>query len=158
MGKKMKAARKIIKAGAFVLPSPRDVEAAKSPRGAWTAATLARWGVRWPPKEGWRAELRRRWEARNPEAAAELRAIEASRSGQDDLSSEYAAIMGDARMSTIIPAVWGSRVAGYDGRGRSVDSSHRAMVITDGMKSDGTLRVLTGDAARRVWLEPIREA
>jgi hypothetical protein len=39
---------------------------------------------------------------------------------------------------------------------RPRDSSHLEMVITDGMLADGTLRVLTGDAARRAWREPIR--
>jgi len=37
------------------------IEAAKTPRGAWTDAQLARWGVAWPPPKGWRRELVARW-------------------------------------------------------------------------------------------------
>jgi hypothetical protein len=36
----------------------QQIEAAKSPRGAWTKATLAGWGVPWPPPRGWRTALR----------------------------------------------------------------------------------------------------
>ena len=31
--------------------------ASTSATGAWTAATLALWGVAWPPKAGWRTQL-----------------------------------------------------------------------------------------------------
>lgn len=31
-----------------------EVEAARSPKGGWTRATLAKWGVPWPPPRGWR--------------------------------------------------------------------------------------------------------
>ncbi len=48
-----------------VTPSPREVEAAKTPAGGWTRRTLARWGVPWTPPKGWKAELRRKWEAGN---------------------------------------------------------------------------------------------
>ena len=34
-----------------------EMEAARSPRGGWTAATLAKWGVPWPPPKGWRRAL-----------------------------------------------------------------------------------------------------
>ena len=51
---------------------------------------------------------------------------------------------------------WGSKAVGADHTQRALDSSHRPMVITDGRKSDGTLWVLTGDAARRAWAQPIR--
>lgn len=33
------------------------IEAAKTPKGAWTRATLAGWGVSWPPPRGWKAAL-----------------------------------------------------------------------------------------------------
>lgn len=33
------------------------IDAGKSPRGAWTRSTLARWGVPWPPPAGWRQAL-----------------------------------------------------------------------------------------------------
>ena len=29
--------------------TPAEIEAARSPRGGWTRATLASWGVPWPP-------------------------------------------------------------------------------------------------------------
>ena len=39
--------------------SAAEIEAARSPRGGWTRATLAGWGVPWPPPSGWlRALLR----------------------------------------------------------------------------------------------------
>lgn len=44
-----------------VLPSPDDVAAAQTPAGGWTRAQLAEWGVAWPPRKGWRADLARRW-------------------------------------------------------------------------------------------------
>lgn len=155
MGKKMKAARGIIKAGGFVLPSPLEIEAAKSRGGAWTAATLARWGIAWPPKHGWRAELRRRWEGLHPEQAAELRSVESSLGSHDDLSEEYKAIIG-GQPETL--GSWGSKATGVSHANRALDSSHRTMVITDGMKADGTLRVLTGGDARKAWVQPIRAA
>ena len=34
-----------------------EIEAARSRRGGWTAATLAGWGVPWPPPKGWRERL-----------------------------------------------------------------------------------------------------
>lgn len=65
MAKKVIHAHKIIAAGKFVLPSPDDVERAKTPGGAWTAKQLAEWGISWPPRHGWRTDLARRWEAQN---------------------------------------------------------------------------------------------
>lgn len=34
--------------------TPEQIEAARSPRGGWTAATLRQWGVPWPPPKGWK--------------------------------------------------------------------------------------------------------
>ena len=34
-----------------------EIEAGRSPRGGWTRATLAGWGVPWPPPKGWRSRL-----------------------------------------------------------------------------------------------------
>ncbi len=34
-----------------------EIEAGRSPRGGWSAATLASWGVPWPPPKGWRQRL-----------------------------------------------------------------------------------------------------
>jgi hypothetical protein len=39
------------------VPSPDEVAAAQTPAGGWTRATLADWGVPWPPPKGWRAGL-----------------------------------------------------------------------------------------------------
>lgn len=39
------------------MPTADEIEAAKTPNGGWTRATLAAWGVAWPPKRGWKAEL-----------------------------------------------------------------------------------------------------
>lgn len=55
--------------------SREEIEARKSPRGAWTAKTLAEWGVPWPPPHGWRAELERRHRegrGRSPETQARI--------------------------------------------------------------------------------------
>ena len=41
-------------------PSPEEVAAACKGPGGWTKAQLAKWGVRYPPPKGWRAELERR--------------------------------------------------------------------------------------------------
>lgn len=35
----------------------QEIEAGRSPRGGWTAAQLAAWGVPWPPPKGWQARL-----------------------------------------------------------------------------------------------------
>lgn len=34
-----------------------EIDAAKSEKGGWTKATLAAWGVPWPPPKGWREML-----------------------------------------------------------------------------------------------------
>lgn len=40
-----------------MIPTPDQIEAAKTPRGGWTRATLQEWGVPWPPPKGWRKAL-----------------------------------------------------------------------------------------------------
>jgi hypothetical protein len=40
-----------------LLPSPDEVENARSPRGGWTRLQLARWGIGWPPPKGWKKTL-----------------------------------------------------------------------------------------------------
>jgi len=35
----------------------QEIEAGRSPRGGWTEATLAAWGVPWPPPKGWQRRL-----------------------------------------------------------------------------------------------------
>jgi hypothetical protein len=61
MAGKVRLARKRIKRGNFKTPSPEEVLAARSPAGAWTAAQLADWGIKWPPHKGWRTTLLHRW-------------------------------------------------------------------------------------------------
>lgn len=46
---------------ATFLPSPQIIENCRSVRGGWSQATLAAWGVPWPPPKGWRQDLERRW-------------------------------------------------------------------------------------------------
>ncbi|MET7649251.1 hypothetical protein ABZS83_37655 [Streptomyces sp. NPDC005426] len=46
-----------------LLPSPEEIEAAKTPKGAWTRAQLAEWGIPWPPEKGWKEALVARWES-----------------------------------------------------------------------------------------------
>ena len=68
MGKKTRRAKAILKrtrAEGIKFPSPDEVQAAASRTGGWSAATLAKWGIAWPPKHGWRVELERRWRAQN---------------------------------------------------------------------------------------------
>jgi hypothetical protein len=45
-----------------VLPTEEEIEAAMTPAGGWTKATLASWGVPWPPPKGWRKHFREVWE------------------------------------------------------------------------------------------------
>lgn len=52
--------------------SPEEIIAKMTPAGAWTRATLAEWGVPWPPPRGWRQALEQRW-AIAQEASHELR-------------------------------------------------------------------------------------
>ncbi len=72
MGKKVKAAFSRLKAGNFVIPSPMEVREAMTPAGAWTALTLANWGISWPPEHGWREDLRRKWLHANQPFAPDL--------------------------------------------------------------------------------------
>lgn len=37
--------------------SEEEIEAGKSSKGGFTRATLAKWGVPWPPRAGWREAL-----------------------------------------------------------------------------------------------------
>lgn len=37
--------------------SPEEIKAARTPKGAWKAKTLAQWGISWPPPQGWRKQL-----------------------------------------------------------------------------------------------------
>ncbi len=39
------------------MPTLEEIEAARTPKGGWTKAQLAAWGVPWPPQKGWRERL-----------------------------------------------------------------------------------------------------
>jgi len=47
------------------LPSPDEVEEARTPAGGWTKDQLAQWGVPWPPPRGWKKKLEKMWAWRN---------------------------------------------------------------------------------------------
>lgn len=66
MGKKTRSAKIRMKAGKYETPSPQEVIEKMSAAGGWTAVQLAAWGIAWPPKKGWRDELRRRWQSVPP--------------------------------------------------------------------------------------------
>lgn len=34
-----------------------EIESQKTDNGGWNRETLAKWGVAWPPKKGWKADL-----------------------------------------------------------------------------------------------------
>lgn len=41
-------------------PSEEEILAARTPKGSWTQATFASWGIAWPPRAGWRIRLAQR--------------------------------------------------------------------------------------------------
>ena len=43
------------------IPSPEEIEAARTERGGWTRETLVKWGISWPPPKGWKKKLRVEW-------------------------------------------------------------------------------------------------
>jgi hypothetical protein len=43
------------------VPSPDEVEATSSAGKGFSRATLAAWGISWPPKKGWRKRLKQEW-------------------------------------------------------------------------------------------------
>jgi len=47
------------------IPSPDEVEGARTPAGGWTRDQLAQWGVPWPPPRGWKKALEKQWAWRN---------------------------------------------------------------------------------------------
>ncbi|SER00017.1 hypothetical protein SAMN05216481_12536 [Streptomyces radiopugnans] len=49
--------------GRVMIPSPDEVEAARTPAGGWTRDQLAAWGVPWPPPAGWKQRLADQWHA-----------------------------------------------------------------------------------------------
>ncbi|MEH0416077.1 hypothetical protein [Streptomyces sp. B21-083] len=51
------------------LPSPEEVEAARTPGGGWKRDQLAAWGVAWPPPKGWKDELSERWQVARQDGA-----------------------------------------------------------------------------------------
>ena len=53
------------------VPSPQEVANARTRAGGWTKATLAQWGVPWPPPKGWRRRLAELYESGDRHAATE---------------------------------------------------------------------------------------
>jgi hypothetical protein len=51
-----------------------QIEAARSPRGGWTRVQLAKWGVPWPPRKGWKRALEEASGTRPPETELEAAA------------------------------------------------------------------------------------
>ncbi|OEJ21553.1 hypothetical protein AS594_39135 [Streptomyces agglomeratus] len=51
----------------IALPSPEEIEAARTPAGGWPRQQLATWGIPWPPPKGWKQQLIARWKAAQPE-------------------------------------------------------------------------------------------
>jgi hypothetical protein len=51
------SARKITLEERQALPTTKQIHAAKTKRGGWTRATLAQWGVPWPPRHGWQKTI-----------------------------------------------------------------------------------------------------
>ena len=49
----------------YTIPSPAEIEAAKTPNGGWTKQTLASWGVPWPPPSGWKRCLEKQYAERH---------------------------------------------------------------------------------------------
>jgi hypothetical protein len=49
--------------------TPAQIDAARTPRGGWTRAQLAEWGVPWPPPKGWRQRLLGRDSRSKPDRA-----------------------------------------------------------------------------------------
>ena len=39
------------------IAAEKAIEAAKTPRGAWTRAQIEAWGIKWPPKKGWKSRI-----------------------------------------------------------------------------------------------------
>lgn len=46
--------------------TPEMILKIRSPHGGWTRANLAKLGVQWPPKKGWRKELETLWREGRP--------------------------------------------------------------------------------------------
>jgi len=39
------------------IPSKEEIEAERTAKGGWTKATLAQWGIPWPPPKRWKEYL-----------------------------------------------------------------------------------------------------
>ncbi len=58
MSSKIRQADKAVRRRkSFPVPTPDEIKAGMSGKEAWSAATLARWGVPWPPRKGWKEHL-----------------------------------------------------------------------------------------------------
>lgn len=52
-----------------VLLSAEEIDGARTAGGSWTRATLAEWGVSWPPPKGWKERLLKGLPQELPQAA-----------------------------------------------------------------------------------------
>ena len=66
-----------------------EIEAARSPRGGWTAATLAAWGVPWPPPKGWQQRL--------------IHGDEPGKGGRGKAAPPRAVVVGRTGVGNVIP-------------------------------------------------------
>ena len=73
-----------MEAGRFVLPSPAEIDEAKTQSGGWTAMTLALWGVSWPPPRGWRKNLHDLWSHKLSNETTDTRRTEVLMAGTED--------------------------------------------------------------------------
>ena len=75
-----------------------QIEAGRSPRGGWTRATLAGWGISWPPPRGWRRALKAgKPIPKSKRKAARRKAVRRSRGGSYWDRQWQAAMERDAR-------------------------------------------------------------
>lgn len=93
-------------------PTAAEIEAAKSPRGGWTRAQLAEWGVPWPPPKGWKQRLLRQASIAG-QAATGPPATEKRRNGWDAIKAPVALV--ERGVATIVGMI----------RRKSTPAAHR---------------------------------
>ncbi|MEU3595148.1 DUF6083 domain-containing protein [Streptomyces filamentosus] len=104
------------RAGLPRLPSPEEIEAARTPRGGWTRAQLAAWGVPWPAPKGWKQRLEQEWRAADGSTSAPSAGSVAPQARSFSVQEALPGAFGDAS------AAERSQAAGLDERrGRCPD-------------------------------------
>jgi hypothetical protein len=58
------------------MPTREEIEASKTPAGAWKRETLAEWGVPWPPPKGWKKAITQTHHAEKPNGSPSAHARE----------------------------------------------------------------------------------